>query len=293
MQNQMAQACEWLREAKSVAVLTGAGISAESGLPTFRGPNGLWRNHRPEQLATPQAFARDPQMVWEWYDWRRSVHAGKEPNAGHRALAELEEQKTVGAASCRPLPHSTECDERRKSAVVVQTDSGEGTGRDNPASRQAGRDKPAPTFLLVTQNVDSLHERAGSRAIVHLHGSLWRVRCVACGKEQANEQVPLDPLPPRCACGAMQRPAVVWFGEQLPQREFAAAVSAARQAEVFLVVGTSSLVYPAAALPRIALESGARVIEVNPEATELTPNAHASLRGLAGEILPQIIASAT
>ncbi|MGH9794781.1 MAG: SIR2 family NAD-dependent protein deacylase [Candidatus Acidiferrales bacterium] len=239
MSEQIATAREWLRTAQTLAVLTGAGISAESGLPTFRGPNGLWRNHRPEQLATPQAFARDPQMVWEWYDWRRSVHAGKEPNAGHRALAELERRATE--------------------------------------------------FLLVTQNVDSLHERAGSRAIVHLHGSLWRVRCVACGEEQTNEQVPLDPLPPRCGCGAMQRPAVVWFGEQLPQREFAAAVSAARQAEVFLVVGTSSLVYPAAALPRIALESGARVIEVNPEATELTPSAHASLRGLAGELLPELI----
>lgn len=239
MNESIANARRWLAAAHRVGVLTGAGISAESGLPTFRGPNGLWRNHRPEQLATPQAFARDPQMVWEWYDWRRSVHAGKEPNAGHRALAELERRATE--------------------------------------------------FLLVTQNVDSLHERAGSRAIVHLHGSLWRVRCVACGKEQANEQVPLDPLPPRCPCGAMQRPAVVWFGEQLPQREFAAAVSAARHGEVFLVVGTSSLVYPAAALPRIALESGARVIEVNPDATELSPLAQLSLRGLAGELLPELI----
>lgn len=233
------EARQWIAAARSVAVLTGAGISAESGLPTFRGPNGLWRNHRPEQLATPQAFARDPQMVWEWYDWRRAVHAGKEPNAGHLALAELERR--------------------------------------------------TPEVLLVTQNVDSLHERAGSRSIVHLHGSLWRVRCVACGEEQANEQVPLDPLPPHCACGAMQRPAVVWFGERLPEREFTTAVEAARQVEVFLVVGTSSLVYPAAALPRVALESGARIIEVNPESTELTPHAHASLRGLAGEILPQII----
>jgi NAD-dependent deacetylase len=230
---------EWVATAQSVAVLTGAGISAESGLPTFRGPGGLWRNYRPEQLATPEAFARDPQTVWEWYDWRRSVHAGAEPNAGHRALAALERAKNE--------------------------------------------------FLLITQNVDSLHERAGSRAVVHLHGSLWRVRCLACGREEANEQVPLAPLPPRCACGGMQRPAVVWFGESLPGREFQAALAAARHVEVFLVVGTSSLVYPAAALPRVALESGARVIEVNPEATELTGSAHASLRGLAGEILPQIV----
>lgn len=242
MHDSMTDAREWLHAAQSVAVLTGAGISAESGLPTFRGPGGLWRNHRPEHLATPQAFARDPQTVWEWYDWRRQVHAGAEPNAGHRALAELERGK--------------------------------------------------PEFLLITQNVDSLHERAGSRAVVHLHGSLWRVRCLQCGEEQPNEQVPLAPLPPRCSCGGMQRPAVVWFGESLPERELNAALAAARRAQVFLVVGTSSLVYPAAALPRVALETGARIIEVNPEATELTPYAHASLRGLAGEILPQIVASA-
>ncbi len=239
MDAQTAQAREWLHAAKSVAVLTGAGISAESGLPTFRGPGGLWRNHRPEQLATPQAFARDPQMVWEWYDWRRSVHAGAQPNAGHLALAELERAKSE--------------------------------------------------FLLITQNVDSLHERAGSLQIVHLHGSLWRVRCLGCGAEQPNEQVPLSPLPPRCACGGMQRPAVVWFGEPLPERELNASLNAARHVEVFLVVGTSSLVYPAAALPQVALESGASVIEVNPEPTDLTPSAHVSLRGPAGEILPHLI----
>ncbi len=232
---------QWLAAAHSVAVLTGAGISAESGLPTFRGPDGLWRNHRPEQLATPEAFQRDPLTVWEWYDWRRSVHAGKEPNAGHHALAALERAKNE--------------------------------------------------FLLITQNVDSLHERAGSRAVVHLHGSLWRVRCLECGREEPNEQVPLAPLPPRCACGGMQRPAVVWFGERLPERELTAAVNAARQVEVLLVVGTSSLVYPAAALPHVALESGARIIEINPEPTDLTTHAHASLRGLAGEILPKLIAA--
>jgi NAD-dependent deacetylase len=219
-------------------VLTGAGISAESGLPTFRGPGGLWRNFRPEQLATPEAFARDPKLVWEWYDWRRSVHAKAESNAGHRALVALE--------------------------------------------------KRAREFCLITQNVDALHERAGTRAVLHLHGSLWRVRCLGCGQEEPNEQVPLDPLPPRCACGGMLRPAVVWFGESLPEREFRAAVEAARHAQVFLVVGTSSVVYPAAALPRVALESGARVIEVNPEPTELTPTAHISLRGNAGDILPQV-----
>lgn len=234
------QAKEWLQSAQRVAVLTGAGISAESGLPTFRGPGGLWRNFRPEELATPQAFARDPKLVWEWYDWRRSVHAKCEPNAGHRALVELERR--------------------------------------------------VPQFTLITQNVDNLHERAGSRRIIRLHGSLWIVRCTRCYQEEANTQVPLDPLPPRCACGGMQRPGVVWFGESLPERELRAARSAAQEAEVFLVVGTSSVVYPAAALPHAAREAGARVIEVNPEATEFTPHASISLRGLAGTILPELVA---
>jgi NAD-dependent deacetylase len=235
----IAQAREWLAAGKSVVVLTGAGISAESGLPTFRGPGGLWRNFRPEQLATPEAFHRDPQLVWEWYDWRRQVHAKCQPNPGHRALVEME----------------------RRSAQ----------------------------FLLVTQNVDSLHERAGSRNILHLHGSLWRVRCTACGKEEANEQVPLSPLPPVCACGGMQRPAVVWFGESLPMDAFQTALTTAQRADLVLVVGTSSMVYPAAALPRVALDHGARVIEVNPEPTDLSSAADLSLRGLAGEILPQIV----
>jgi len=234
----IAQAREWIEQARSVAVLTGAGISAESGLPTFRGPGGLWKSFRPEELATPGAFARDPKLVWEWYSWRREVHSRCEPNRGHVALAKLEQLK--------------------------------------------------PQFTLITQNVDSLHERAGSRKIIHLHGSLWRVRCMSCGKEEQNEQVPLDPLPPRCACGGMLRPAVVWFGEALPQAAMAEAMQAATAAEVFLVAGTSSMVYPAAALPHVAMQHGARVIEVNLEATELSSLAHISLRGKSGEILPQL-----
>lgn len=237
--SQIAQARAWLAAARRIAVLTGAGISAESGLPTFRGTNGLWRQYRPEDLATQQAFARNPKLIWEWYDWRRSVHAQCAPNDGHRALAALE-------ARCEQ-------------------------------------------FTLMTQNVDNLHESAGSKKMIHLHGSLWSVRCTRCGREQVNMQVPLEPLPPLCECGGLQRPGVVWFGEALPERELRAAVAAAREAEVFLVVGTSSLVYPAAALPRMALECGARVMEVNLDATELSAVAHMSLHGKAGEILPQII----
>jgi len=241
----IAQAREWVEEAQAVAVLTGAGISQESGVPTFRGADGLWRNFRPEDLATPAAFVRDPGTVWEWYDWRRSVIVRAEPNAGHRALADLE---------------------RRKPAV-------------------AGK----PRFWLITQNVDGLHERAGSRSVVKLHGDIWNVRCIGCGREERNEQVPLTPLPPRCSCGGLLRPGVVWFGEPLPAAALEQAFHAARQADVFLVLGTSAVVNPAASLPRIALEHGARVIEVNPEPTELSPAAHLSLRGRTGEILPQII----
>lgn len=233
------QAREWIRGAHHVAVLTGAGISAESGLPTFRGPNGLWRNFRPEQLATPHAFARDPKLVWEWYNWRRSVHAQCQPNAGHRALAQLEQA--------------------------------------------------APQFTLITQNVDKLHEEAGSRNVIHLHGSLWRVRCLRCAKEEPNTQVPLEPLPPLCDCGGMLRPAVVWFGESLPEYELRKAMDTTREADVVLVVGTSGMVYPAAALPRMALDAGAHVIEVNPEPTELSASASAFLQGPAGEILPSVV----
>ena len=152
----MQRAREWLRQASSVAVLTGAGISAESGIPTFRGAGGLWREFRAEDLATPEAFARDPRLVWEWYDWRRGLIARAEPNAGHRALAELE--------------------------------------------RRAGR------FTLITQNVDGLHDRAGSRNILKVHGDIWMVRCTACGRETRDDRVPLPELPPRCECGGLLRP---------------------------------------------------------------------------------------
>ncbi len=241
LEDAVGQARAWLREARHIATLTGAGISAESGLPTFRGKNGLWRNYQPQQLATPQAFGRDPQLVWEWYNWRRSVHSQCKPNPGHWALVELE--------------------------------------------------KRAPQFTLITQNVDKLHEEAGSCNVVHLHGSLWRVRCLQCEKEEANHMVPLEPVPPRCACGGMLRPAVVWFGEPLPEYELRKSVETMEQADVVLVVGTSSMVYPAAALPRMALGCGARVIEVNPEPTELTATATLVLQGAAGEILPLLASS--
>jgi NAD-dependent deacetylase len=230
----------WLESARSIAVLTGAGISAESGIPTFRGPGGLWREYRPEDLATPQAFARDPKLVWEWYDWRRGLIARAQPNAGHRALAKIE---------------------RRDSR-----------------------------FTLITQNVDGLHDRAGSRNILKVHGDIWMMRCSACGREREDQRTPLPDLPPRCECGALERPGVVWFGESLSMETWARAERAAREAELFLVIGTSAVVYPAAGLIETAKSAGARVVEINVEKTSVSGLVDLSLRGPAAEILAGIAA---
>jgi NAD-dependent deacetylase len=238
----LATAAARLRGARRVLAVTGAGVSAESGVPTFRGKDGLWRQFRTEDLATPQAFARDPKLIWEWYAWRREVIAPLRPNAAHAALAALE-----------------------------------GT---------------VPGFLLATQNVDGLHSVAGSRRLVELHGSLWRLRCVGCGQAAEDRRVPLPELPPRCACGAILRPDVTWFGEMLPARAVEQAVTAARSAEVVLVIGTSSVVYPAAALPEMARAAGAFVVEINTEPTPLTASADVSLRGPAAEILPALLGGA-
>jgi NAD-dependent deacetylase len=227
-----------LRDAKRIAVLTGAGISAESGIPTFRGTGGLWKNFRPEDLATPEAFNRDPKMVWEWYLWRRDFIAKAEPNAGHRALVTLENR--------------------------------------------------TPEFTLITQNVDGLHDRAGSRNILKVHGDIHVNRCWECGGEM--RELPPE-RPPRCACGGLLRPGVVWFGEVLPQDVWAAAEKAAGGADVLLVVGTSAQVYPAAGLIPYAQSNGAKVVEVNPEATAYSDDVGYSLRGPAGKILPEIIGS--
>ena len=231
---------EWLKLARSVAVLTGAGVSAESGVPTFRGNNGLWKRYRPEDLATPGAFARDPKLVWEWYDWRRGLIAQAKPNEGHYALAELE--------------------------------------------------KRVPSFSLITQNVDGLHELAGSRNVLNLHGSIWKMRCTECERERVDRRTPLPEIPPKCQCGARLRPGVVWFGEALLPRIWQDAETAARSADIFLVVGTSAVVYPAAGLAQIAKASGARVVEINIAETVLSDRIDEFLQGLSGELLPQLIA---
>ncbi len=231
---------QWLAAAERVAVLTGAGISAESGVPVFRGPGGLWRQYRPEDLATPEAFTRDPRLVWEWYDWRRARVAEAAPNPAHYALVKLEQ-------------------------TVAE-------------------------FTLITQNVDGLHDRAGSRHTLKLHGDLWWLRCTGCQKQIHNTEVPLAALPPRCECGALLRPNVVWFGEALDAEVLRMALQTAAQAQVFLVIGTSALVQPAASLPFVAQEHGAHVIEINPQPTPLSAYADIHLAGAAGEWLPRLVA---
>ena len=235
---------EALRAARQVAVLTGAGISAESGVPTFRdAQTGLWAQYDPAELATPQAFRRNPRLVWDWYQWRRELVSRAAPNAGHLALAQLE----------------------------------------------ASFSQPGRRFDLITQNVDGLHQRAGSRSLIELHGSLWRTKCFSEDR-LVETWPPSDETPPRCPrCGGLLRPDVVWFGEALPAAALDAAVDAAGACDVFLSIGTSGLVQPAASLPLLALEHGAVVAEINPDATPLSARMTYALRGPAGTILPEIV----
>lgn len=228
-----------LRAAQRVVALTGAGISAESGLPTFRdAQTGLWAQYRPEDLATPSAFRHNPELVWNWYAWRRTLARQAEPNPGHRALAQFE--------------------------------------------------RLFPAFRLITQNVDGLHQRAGSAAVIELHGSLERAKCFDCGAP-AEHWAEGGPVPPRCArCGGRLRPDVVWFGEALPTAAITAAWTAAQSCQVFFSIGTSSLVEPAASLPGEAQRHGARLVEINPLPTPLSASADDVLRGPAGEILPAL-----
>ncbi len=225
-----------IQNSEKTVVLTGAGISAESGVPTFRGEEGLWRNFRAEELATPSAFQRDPKLVWEWYDWRRNLIKPLHPNAGHKVIASIEKKK--------------------------------------------------PDFKLITQNVDGLHRKAGSKECVELHGNIWKTRCTEEGKVTENLESPLKKIPPTCECGAMLRPHIVWFGESLPSDAIQSSYQAVENCDLMLVVGTSAVVQPAALLPGIAKNSGAFVIEVNAEETPVSSLADDSYIGKAGEILP-------
>lgn len=231
-----------LHSSRVVAALTGAGTSAESGVPTFRdAQTGLWARYNPQDLATPQAFARDPKLVWEWYEYRRGLVHRAVPNPGHFALADMA--------------------------------------------------KRVPEFFLITQNVDGLHQQAGSQPVIELHGNILRTKC-------AREEIPVDSwpaqeaVPPRCPhCGARLRPDVVWYGESLPADALEAAWKAAETCDVFLSIGTSTVVEPAASLPFVALQHGAVVVEVNPDDTPLTGQATYVLRGPSGQLLPQLVAA--
>ena len=231
-----------LRENPRITVVTGAGVSAASGIPTFRGPGGLWRNFRPEDLATPEAFERDALLVWEWYAWRRELVAEARPNRAHEVLAAW--------------------------------------------SRRY------PGFSLVTQNVDGLHERAGTANLTRFHGSLWtlscRDRCARSPKEGWENTGPLGELPPRCPhCGGLARPGVVWFGEAIPAEALRAA-AASVDCDLFLAVGTSALVHPAAGLVLEAADRGAFTVEINPDATPASGSVDLVLAGPAETVLDRV-----
>jgi NAD-dependent deacetylase len=234
-----------LAEANHVAVLTGAGISAESGVPTFReAQTGLWERYDPEELATPRAFIGNPKLVWEWYAWRRKLIAEVEPNPAHYALVEMAHH--------------------------------------------------LPRFTLITQNIDSLHHRAGSEDVIELHGNIARTKCFDCGMKLFDQQeLELDLFSdqlPRCDyCGGLLRPDVVWFGETLPLEALNRAYDASRQCDLFFSIGTSALVQPAASLPTQALSQGIPTVEVNPQSTPLSAVVTFVLNGPAGEVLPALV----
>jgi NAD-dependent deacetylase len=229
---------ESLKIAKSVVFFSGAGISAESGIPTFRGKDGIWNKFRPEELANFDAFMRNPQLVWEWYNYRKSIVNQSKPNTGHLAIVEME--------------------------------------------------KYFHNVVVITQNVDNLHRRAGSKTIYELHGNIERSFCVKC-KNHYDKELDFKGGIPRCNCGGMIRPDVVWFGEFLPTDQFQLAEKAARNCDIFFVVGTSAVVYPAASLVRVAKNNRAFLVEVNIEETEISSLADASFYGQSGKVLPQIV----
>ncbi|MEA2064427.1 MAG: NAD-dependent deacylase [Gemmatimonadota bacterium] len=239
-------AAQWIAEGRRLVVSTGAGVSRESGIPTFRdASSGLWARYDPQQLASVEGFSQDPKLVWQWYVWRRKKVYDARPNPGHLALARLEQL--------------------------------------------------VPGLMLITQNVDGLHQRAGSSRPIELHGSITRVRCFAlCGEvyENWSDEDYEGVIPPRCkSCGSLLRPDVVWFGEQLPAQALQEAFQAADTCDVMVVAGTSGLVQPAASLPVSAHQAGARVIEVNPQPSAVSAVADIVLQGKSGEILPRLVAA--
>lgn len=232
-----------LARAERVVAFTGAGISAESGVPTFRGADGIWKKMRPEELASMDGFMKNPALVWEWYAHRKQIIGSVKPNAGHMALARME--------------------------------------------------KVFPQVVVVTQNIDNLHRRAGSSHVLELHGNIERNYCMKCGRTYADLEVPLKNGIPTCTrCAGFIRPDVVWFGEMLPEEEWEKSVRATGSADLFLSIGTSAVVYPAASLPLMAKQQGAFLAEVNPEPTPLTDRADEFLQGPAGVVIPELLTCA-
>ncbi len=231
----------YLQKDKRVVVLTGAGISAESGVPTFRGEDGLWKKFKPEELATFDAFISNPQLVWEWYEYRRKLISEVKPNPAHWSLVEMQSY--------------------------------------------------FENFHLITQNVDGLHQKAGSKEVIELHGNIKRNKCIDCGQKLEELEFSSEEIPPKCRCGGMLRPDVVWFGEMLPEEAIKKAFEFSSFCDLFFSIGTSAIVYPAASLPLIAKRAGAYLIEVNLERTELSSLADEVFLGKAGEIMPEIIDS--
>jgi NAD-dependent deacetylase len=244
LEEKIAEAREIIDSASNIVVLTGAGISAESGVPTFRGQEGLWQNYRPEELATPDAFWKDPKLVWEWYDWRRNAVKDAKPNPGHYALAELETQ--------------------------------------------------GKNLTLVTQNIDGLHQMAGSSNITEMHGNLWQIRCTKCGEIEQNYEVPLRQLPPKCKkCGDLGRPNVVWFGEMIDMALIDTILRAIEECQVMLIIGTSGVVEPAASMGLVAKQTNKTVIEINLDETPSAGLYDIVIREKSGEILPLLFSSNT
>ncbi len=237
--NEIQKAKEIIEKSKKIVIITGAGISQESGIPTFRGVGGLWKKYRAEELATYEAFKKNPELVWKFYDYRRQIIAKAKPNEGHKILAKAE--------------------------------------------------KRFDSFYIITQNIDGLHRKAGSKNVLELHGNIWRVRCEREKKTFEYRQNPMTSIPPECpVCGNILRPDVVWFGESLPKDVLEKSYHLSSNADVAIVVGTSSIVYPAAHLPYITKQNGGKLIEINIKTTPLTDIADIHLKGKSSEILKQI-----
>lgn len=239
MKEEIEKAVEILKKSSFPVVLTGAGVSQESGIPTFRGKDGLWKNFRAEELATPYAFMKNPVLVWEWYEWRRDIIRKASPNPAHLAIKEMEE--------------------------IFEN------------------------FLLITQNVDGLHSKAGSKKVVEFHGNIWKERCLRCEFERFFYEKH-EKLPPLCpSCGGYLRPGVVWFGEAIPEDALRISYSALSECDVFISAGTSAVVQPAASFVHIVLSRGKPVIEINLDKTPVSELVTVSINGKAGEIFPQIL----